>query len=171
MHFFEWFSVNISITTWLICMKLGQKWVRIDTKMTQKTRCQNLEPIWRYQASNSQKSTQNRPKFMDDPKNFRKNFFGLNASKWSNSKSYHVKSEIRRPSKNFPLLGHHSWRLRKFRTSQTSWSNPSSWTSETSWTSQTSQTSWTCGDKSRSFFWSWGQVPQGRYSSQLLVEL
>ena len=51
---------------------------------------------------------------MDDPKNFRKKFFGLNASKWSNSKSYHVKSEIWRPSKNFPLLGHQSWRLRKF---------------------------------------------------------
>ena len=44
---------------------------------------------------------------------FEKNFFGLNASKWSNSKSYDVKSEIWRPSKNFPLLGHQSWRLRK----------------------------------------------------------
>ena len=51
---------------------------------------------------------------MDDPKNFRKFFFGSKVSKWSNSKSYHVKSEIWRPSKNFPLLGHQSWRLRKF---------------------------------------------------------
>ena len=35
---------------------------------------------------------------MDDPKNFQKNFFGSNAIRWSNSKSYHNKSEIWRPS-------------------------------------------------------------------------
>ena len=86
----------------------------MTTNQMQKTRCQNLKPIWRYYASNSQKSTKNRPKFMDDLKNFLKKFFGFNASKWSNSKSYHVKSEIWRPSKNIPLLGHQSWRLRKF---------------------------------------------------------
>ena len=75
--FFGWSLLNISTTTWNILMKLGQKWDRIDTKKTQKTWSQNLKPILRYLASNSQKSTQNQPKFMDDPKNFRKNFFWL----------------------------------------------------------------------------------------------
>ena len=75
--FFGWFSVNISTTTWKILMKLGQKWDKMGKNQSQKTRGQNLKPFWRYKAYNSQKSTQNRPKFMDDPKNFRPKFFWL----------------------------------------------------------------------------------------------
>ena len=59
-----------------------------------------------------------------------KSKFFEKVSKWSNLQSYHVKSEIWRHSKNFPLLGHQSWRLRKI--------------CLTSWTSLTSLTSWTC---------------------------
>ena len=51
-------------------------------------------------------------KFFD--KFFEKWKFFEKVSKWSNSQSYHVKSEIWRHSKNFPLLGHQSWRLSKF---------------------------------------------------------
>ena len=75
--FFGWFSVNISTTTWKILMKLGGKWDKMTTNQTQKTRGQIFEPFWRYKASISQKSTKNRPKFMDDPKNFRPKFFCL----------------------------------------------------------------------------------------------
>ena len=74
---FGWFSVNISTTAWKILMKLGQKWDKMTTSQTQKTRGQNLKPFWRYRASNIQKSTKKRPKFMDDPKNFRPKFFWL----------------------------------------------------------------------------------------------
>ena len=58
-------------------MKLGQKRDKMTTNQTQKTRGQNLKPFWRYKASNSRKSAKNRPKFMDDPKNFRPKFFWL----------------------------------------------------------------------------------------------
>ena len=74
---FGWSSVNISTTTWKIFMKLGQKWDKMNTNQTQKTRRQNFQPVLTYLASNSRKSSRNRPKFMDDPKNFRKKFFWL----------------------------------------------------------------------------------------------
>ena len=45
---------------------------------------------------------------------FEKNFFAQKVSKWSNSKSYHVKSEIWRPSKFFLLPGHPGSTLRNF---------------------------------------------------------
>ena len=87
--FFEWFLAIFSSTSWLSSMKLGQKWDKMDTKKTQKTRRQNFEPLWRYLGSKLPKIDQNHQNFMDDPKIFRKNFFGSNDSKWSNSKSYH----------------------------------------------------------------------------------
>ena len=47
------------------------------------------------------------------PKFFEISFFGSKVSKWSNSKSYHVKSEIWRPSNIFALIVHprlsHFW--------------------------------------------------------------
>ena len=73
--FFEWFLVIISETTWKISMKLGQKWVKMDTKQLQKTASQNFSPFLRYLGPKWAKSAHNRPDFMDDPKNFRKNFF------------------------------------------------------------------------------------------------
>ena len=75
--FFGWSLLNISTTTWNILMKLGLKWDKMDTNQLQKTRGRNFKPFGRLKASNSQKSTQNRPKFMDDPKNFRPKFFWL----------------------------------------------------------------------------------------------
>ena len=115
----------------------------MDTKQTQKTRDHHIEPFWRFVGSKLAKIDQNRPKFMDDPKIFRKfflaqtilngpirkvimvkvnfedlrifftipgqpgsslgkffkfffrkKFFPQKVSKWSNSKSYHDKSEI-----------------------------------------------------------------------------
>ena len=36
--FFEWFFGIFSATTWKILIKLGQKWDKMDTKQTQKTR-------------------------------------------------------------------------------------------------------------------------------------
>ena len=73
-----------------------------------KDRCQNLEPIWRYQASNSQKSTQNRPKFMDDPKNFRKNFFWLTLPNGPIQKVIMLKVKFEDLRLHLPLWGHGS---------------------------------------------------------------
>ena len=87
----------------------------MDIKQPQKkTKGVQIESFWRYLASKEAKIDQNRPKFMDDPKIFRKKFFGSKVSKWSNSKSYHVKSEIWRPSKKFLLAGHPGLTLIKF---------------------------------------------------------
>ena len=85
--FFEWFFGIFSATTWYILMKLGQKQDKMDTKQTQKTRGHHFKPFWRYLGSNMAKIGQNRPKFMDDPKNFRKKIFFVKVSKWSNSQS------------------------------------------------------------------------------------
>ena len=73
--FFEWFLAIFSSTSWLCLMKLGQKWDKMDTKKTQKTRCQNFEPFWRYLGSKLPKIDQNRPKFYGWSKKFSKNFF------------------------------------------------------------------------------------------------
>ena len=70
--FFEWFFGIFSATTWKILIKLGQKWDKMDTKQTQKTRGHHFKPFWRYLGSNMAKIGQNRPKFMDDPKFFEK---------------------------------------------------------------------------------------------------
>ena len=74
---FEWFWAIFSPTTYNILTKLGQKWDKMDTKKTQKTRCQNFEPFWRYLGSKLPKIDQNHQNFVDDPKIFRKNFFWL----------------------------------------------------------------------------------------------
>ena len=115
--FFEWFLAIFSPITWNIVMKLGQKWDKMDTKKIQKTRSQNFEPCWRCIGSELQKIAQIGQNFMDDPKIFRKKFFGSKVSKWSNSKSYYAKSEIWRPSKIFPFtrsLARHLEIFRKF---------------------------------------------------------
>ena len=52
------------------------------------------------------------PKLLNDPQIFEKPKFFEKVSKWSNSKSYHVKSEIWRPSTSIsvshPRLSHFS---------------------------------------------------------------
>ena len=79
----------------------------MDTKKIQKTRSQIFEPCWRCIGSKLQKIAQIGQNFMDD-------FFGSKVSKWSNSKSCHVKSEIWRPSKNFSLYQVTGSTLRNF---------------------------------------------------------
>ena len=76
--------ISTQSDTYQVEARVLSEW-RLIQRWRKKTRCQNLEPIWRYQTSNSQKSTQNRPKFMDDPKNFRKNFLGLASSPYVTS--------------------------------------------------------------------------------------
>ena len=66
----------------------------MDTKQTQKTRGHHFKPFWIYLGSNMAKIGQNRPKFMDDPKIFRKKKFFVKVSKRSNSQSWQVKIEI-----------------------------------------------------------------------------
>ena len=180
--FFGWFSVNISTTTWKILMKLGQKWDKMTTSLTQKTRGHNFKPFWRYRASNIQKSTKKRPKFMDDPKNFRPKFFL--AETLSNSpirKVITLKVKFEDLQKIFPVGGHQSWRHRKFfefflDKVQTNWM---SWfrTSWTSWSSMTSSISLT-KSRSRKSQISWSSKvpltlrssPPGRYNSSTSVE-
>ena len=92
--------------------------VRSEIKWLQRRRKRPDVKILSQSGDIKPRIAKNRPKIDQNlwmiQKIFEKNFFGWNASKWFNSKSYHVKSEIWRPSKNFPLLGHQSWRLRKF---------------------------------------------------------
>ena len=52
--FFEWFSVNISTTTWKMLMKLGQKLDKMDAKETQNIKRRKYEPLWSYSGSNWQ---------------------------------------------------------------------------------------------------------------------
>ena len=66
----------------------------MDTKQTERITGLQIKPFWRKLASKLAKLDQNWPTFMGDPKDFRKKCFGSNVSKWSNSKSYQVKSEI-----------------------------------------------------------------------------
>ena len=51
---------------------------------------------------------------MDDPKNFVLGKFFENVPKWSNSQSYHDKSDIWRLFNFSPAVGHPGWTLRKF---------------------------------------------------------
>ena len=98
--------------------RFGWNLVRSETGSIQRRHKRPDVKIFSQSGDIKPRIAKNRPKINQNlwmiQKIFEKNFFGLNASKWSNSKSYHVKSEIWRPSKNFPLLGHQSWRLRKF---------------------------------------------------------
>ena len=57
----------------------------MDTKQTQKTRGLQIKPFQRKLASKLAKIDQNRPKFMDDPKIFRKFFFSFLESTYFNS--------------------------------------------------------------------------------------
>ena len=49
--FFGWFFGIFSPTTWNILTKLGQKWDKMDTKQTQKTRDLHIKPFWRFLGS------------------------------------------------------------------------------------------------------------------------
>ena len=87
--------------------RFGWNLVRSETGSIQRRRKRPDVKIISQSGDIKPRIAKNRPKINQNlwmiQKIFEKNFFGLNASKWSNSKSYHVKSEIWRPSKKFSL--------------------------------------------------------------------
>ena len=82
--------------------------VRSEIKWTQSRRKRLQVNIFSHFEDIQAQSRQKRPKIDQNlwmiQKIFVKNFFGLNVSKWSNSKSYHVKSEIWGPSTSSSLM-------------------------------------------------------------------
>ena len=87
--------------------RFGWNLVRSETGSIQRRHKRPDVKIFSQSGDIKPRIAKNRPKINQNlwmiQKIFEKNFFGLNASKWSNSKSYHVKSEIWRPSKKFSL--------------------------------------------------------------------
>ena len=88
------------------------KWIRRRRKRPDAKILSRYGDIW---AQSCQKSTKITKILWMIQKFFEKNFFGSNDSKWSNSKSYHSKSEIWRPLENIPFSSSLARHLEIFR--------------------------------------------------------
>ena len=88
--------------------RFGWNLVRSETGSIQRRRKRPDVKIFSQSGDIKPRIAKNRPKINQNlwmiQKIFRKNFFCSNASKWSNSKSYHVKSEIWGPSTSSSLM-------------------------------------------------------------------